>query len=713
MRLPTLIIAATGLCWGFQEEEKPPIDIADTMTVVYAPEDFHARSEATAPVLIYQKAFFQRFEPLSVGDILKRLPGIAGFSDAGEFDQPQLRGIGPQYTQILVNGERLPGAGNDRTLTLERIPAHLVERVEIVRSPAASADAQGIGGTINIVLADGRGLGGLDALVGLSHFESDSKQRGQAAVAYSGAKGRLSYSVNGALHRRHNPKSQTTDIREAEGGAIFKDEVNILDAVETALTGSLRLDFADQSFLEGRFMALDSDRSERETASFAADGEIEERIFDFGEMSKQNWGAQVRYERPGLGFGGLRLSLSHHVLEVDDRLDIGVIEEGELLFEELETDRTRDQETKLGVAISIDRPGHVIELGVDAGLKDRDARARLFEIEDDELVDVEFGGVFRIEEERLDFYVMDTWAIGPNHDLQAGLRLEHTEMDMVEASLARRETELFPSIHYAYRPSDRGQWRVSLARTVKRPDFMDLQPFLQRDQPFEDRNTMGNPDLKPEFAVGLDIGYEQRFREFVGVIGLNFFYRDVRDHVETVQISEEAFQIRNIGDGEVYGFELDLGMPLHALGAPNVSVFGNLTLMDSTVTDPHSGRERPFNLQPDSVFNFGLIHAFPSLGMSYGATWLSQGTSEEILLDETAAIDFGDNLELLLEKRWRRGWSLRLTARNLLDATRDKRFQEFEELWTETEPSQTAFESERSGRSYLLTLRGVFGRRQP
>ena len=116
------LVTFPGFCLQEEQPKQEELQVNQSMTVVYKPEDFHDRTEAAAPVLVYQKEFFQRFEPLSVGDILKRIPGISGSADAGEFDLPQMRGIAPKYTQILINGERVPGNGNDRTLAVDRIP---------------------------------------------------------------------------------------------------------------------------------------------------------------------------------------------------------------------------------------------------------------------------------------------------------------------------------------------------------------------------------------------------------------------------------------------------------------------------------------------------------------------------------------------------------------------------------------------------------------
>src|SRR3546814_12380358 len=67
---------------------------------------------------------------------LRRVPGVAFTSDIGESDAPQMRGLGQGFTQVLVNGRPIPGAGNDRTVFVDRIPAEIVDRIEVIRSPS-------------------------------------------------------------------------------------------------------------------------------------------------------------------------------------------------------------------------------------------------------------------------------------------------------------------------------------------------------------------------------------------------------------------------------------------------------------------------------------------------------------------------------------------------------------------------------------------------
>lgn len=119
---------------GGDEEIRSSRDI-----VVIGGIGFRNRSEETEQTLVYGDDYFQRFEPLTAGDALKRVPSVTFLSDVIESDGARLRGLDPGYTQILINGEKVPGSNADRSFFLDRIPAELVKQVEIVRLPPPAA----------------------------------------------------------------------------------------------------------------------------------------------------------------------------------------------------------------------------------------------------------------------------------------------------------------------------------------------------------------------------------------------------------------------------------------------------------------------------------------------------------------------------------------------------------------------------------------------
>ena len=76
------------------------------------------RTDDVVPTLSYDLEYFQRFEPLTAGDALKRVPSVAFLSDVLEYDGARLRGLDSGYTQILIDGERVPGAGRTAASSL-------------------------------------------------------------------------------------------------------------------------------------------------------------------------------------------------------------------------------------------------------------------------------------------------------------------------------------------------------------------------------------------------------------------------------------------------------------------------------------------------------------------------------------------------------------------------------------------------------------------
>src|SRR5690606_32203482 len=166
---------------------------------------FRNRTEDVVPTLSYDLQYFQRFEPLTVGVALKRVPSVTLLSDVIESDDACLRGLDPGYTQILINGDRVTGAGVDRSFFVDRIPAELIERVEVVRSSSANRSGDATAGAINIVLRDAWTLDGGYLRVGALRFD-DGEFRGTYGGVFGGAFGPGRILLGANIQDRYNPK---------------------------------------------------------------------------------------------------------------------------------------------------------------------------------------------------------------------------------------------------------------------------------------------------------------------------------------------------------------------------------------------------------------------------------------------------------------------------------------------------------------------------
>ncbi|MEG3193672.1 TonB-dependent receptor, partial [Lysobacter sp. D1-1-M9] len=153
-----------------------------------------------------------------------------------------------------------------------------------------------------------------------------------------------------------------------------------------------------------------------------------------------------------------------------------------------------------------------------------------------------------------------------------------------------------------------------------------------------------------------------------------------------------VYTVANVGDGEVFGVELDLSTPLDAFGLPDTGVFLNYSWLDSKVEDALGSRR--FNDQAHSVFNVGFMQDLPTLGMSFGISYRRQGDAEARLLAEEVTTRYGADLEAFVEKRFGEQWSVRLTGTNLLDASKDEVFHKFDTLGDQLDRDYDEYELE-------------------
>ena len=77
---------------------------------------FRDRTDTTAPVLVYDQEYFQRFEPVSAGDAMKRVPSVTFLSDV-EYpapDQPSAEALAlARDADLLIHDAMHPDADYD------------------------------------------------------------------------------------------------------------------------------------------------------------------------------------------------------------------------------------------------------------------------------------------------------------------------------------------------------------------------------------------------------------------------------------------------------------------------------------------------------------------------------------------------------------------------------------------------------------------------
>lgn len=94
-----------------------------------------------------------KFPDLNVAESLQRITGVSIDRNGGEGQQVTVRGFGPQFNTVLVNGRQLASDDAGRAFNFDVIAADQITGANIFKSGVANLQSGGIGSTINVTTA--------------------------------------------------------------------------------------------------------------------------------------------------------------------------------------------------------------------------------------------------------------------------------------------------------------------------------------------------------------------------------------------------------------------------------------------------------------------------------------------------------------------------------------------------------------------------------
>ncbi|QCZ94054.1 TonB-dependent receptor [Salinimonas iocasae] len=89
-----------------------------------------------------------QFPDTNLAESLQRISGVAIDRSGGEGQSITVRGFGPEFNTVLLNGRRLASDTGARSFNFDVLPAELVSGVEVYKSQPVHLDEGGIGSTV-------------------------------------------------------------------------------------------------------------------------------------------------------------------------------------------------------------------------------------------------------------------------------------------------------------------------------------------------------------------------------------------------------------------------------------------------------------------------------------------------------------------------------------------------------------------------------------
>ena len=94
-----------------------------------------------------------KFPDTNLAESLQRITGVSVSRSNGEGSEITVRGFGPSFNLVTLNGRQMPGTGNSRSYKLENLAAEGVSTLEVYKTARAEKPTGGLGATVNIVTA--------------------------------------------------------------------------------------------------------------------------------------------------------------------------------------------------------------------------------------------------------------------------------------------------------------------------------------------------------------------------------------------------------------------------------------------------------------------------------------------------------------------------------------------------------------------------------
>ncbi len=218
--------------------------------------------------------------------------------------------------------------------------------------------------------------------------------------------------------------------------------------------------------------------------------------------------------------------------------------------------------------------------------------------------------------------------------------------------------DLFPSANLIYALTGNMNFRVAYSKTIARPSFKELS-FAQIIDPLSNRIFNGSlfqySDWGGQLVETRIDNFDVRWEFFQNrgqMISVSAFMKQFENPIELVRIPEaqttSEFQPRNVGNGQVVGFEFEVRKNLKFIHPTleNLSINTNLTIVESridmTSTEYNSRKNferagetvdnvRAMAGQSPCVINAGLVYNNPDRGLDAGLFYNVKGRTLEIV----------------------------------------------------------------------------------
>jgi hypothetical protein len=454
----------------------------------------------------YDAAFFTQYAPRTAYDIVQRVPGFTlDLGNSQGANGNDVRGFAGTAGNVVINGSRPSTKAETLDVTLSRIPAQQVVRVELGPGDLYGSDYAGKSQVLNVVLSQQSGIdGNITASAkrwSTGYVNTDIQgsaliRRGPSTINLSAGTGRNKQLEEGTDDLTDLATGQLVEHRRKHNSYFNKDPfLSAAWALERGPTKAIRFNARWQP------SSFDLFQSNRVTPAGAPvhDDNLLQRYRD--PVLELGGDVTRPFEGGAIKFVALATRRKRHDVDTYIQraglLDVNAPVNGG--FEQ--SVRARRNETIGRVSWTRSNLlGFSFETGAEASYNTLDDNVDLFAVDDTgqkQRVDLPIANA-TVKEKRGEVYVNVGKTLSPSLRVDGGINYEFSNLKVSgDASAQRTLKFLKPNITLDWKPGGGWHTQLSIRRTVAQLNFYD---FISIGDLSAKRVTGSNADLVPQRA---------------------------------------------------------------------------------------------------------------------------------------------------------------------------------------------------------------------
>ena len=453
----------------------------------------------------YQAAYFAQFAPRTAFDIVQHVPGFqldlgAGQSATGSVD---VRGFAGTAGNVVINGSRPSTKSETLDVTLQRIPAQRVLRVELGSGDLYGSDYAGKSQVLNVVLSN---AGGYDANVtvgALRRYQGYIQPNVSANVIISKGSSGFSFSAGTGNNKQYEEGTDT--LTDAATGDLveFRRKHNVYNNRNPSFAAAYGLErgSSDAYHLNLRWQPSRFDLVQTNRVSPTGEPQHDDNLIQHYKDPVIELGGDVTRPLAGgaVKFVGLATRRKRHDFDQYIQRD-GLLEDGGQTnggFEQLIDARRNETIGRVSWTRS-NLLGVSFEAGAEGAFNTLDDHTTLDTIDengDKVPIDLTIADA-TVKEKRGEVYVSLGKSLSPALRVDGGVNYEFSELKVRGDAIADRTLKfLKPNLTLDWKLGKGWHTQLSVKRTVAQLDFYD---FISFGELSTNRVNGGNADLVPQ-----------------------------------------------------------------------------------------------------------------------------------------------------------------------------------------------------------------------